>query len=90
MVLVLVAILGFAGAQPGVAEGRLRVSAHPVSVLDRIWDWLTGQGVLTRLWAEQGLGMDPDGSRATVPPTPSTHVGMTGKGDQGMGMDPNG
>jgi len=87
MVLTLAAVLGFAGVQPGAAAVRNRVPTGQAGTLERAWDWLAGwigghgqagSQDLARLWADEGMGLDPNGGHASV------------NGDAGYGLDPDG
>jgi hypothetical protein len=95
--LILAAALGLAGAQPGAARvsgrGKPRLVLPQPGRFESAWDWL-GRWVpgglpevpgLSRLWAADWGGLDPNGAKTTgTPPAP---VPTT---DMGPGIDPNG
>ncbi|HZF10593.1 MAG TPA: hypothetical protein VFE33_17545 [Thermoanaerobaculia bacterium] len=109
-VLVLALALGLAGAWPGVARasgrGEARVGAQQEGLLASAWQWLArwsgslpGAQSLSRLWAAEGPGLDPNGGHASTGPT--THVGpgldpdggrstVSPTTDMGPGLDPDG
>jgi hypothetical protein len=77
----LTAALGLAVAQPGAAQvsgrGATRLVLPRAGLLERAWDWLAGPGgvpgvrSLSRLWAGDYGGIDPNGAKPTgTPPAP--------------------
>ena len=109
-VLVLALALGLAGAWPGVARASGRgvapVGAPQEGLLASAWQWLArwsgnlpGAQSLSRLWAAEGLGIDPNGGHASTGPTTHAGLGIDPDGgrstvspttDAGLGLDPNG
>jgi hypothetical protein len=97
--LMLALVLALTLAQPGAAAGRSSLVARTQDngLFERAWGWLTGWWIgqdgrggqgLTRLWGEEGPGMDPDGKAAHLGTTRS--CGATVCTDMGPGMDPDG
>jgi hypothetical protein len=87
-------------------HGAARGGAPQEGVFAQAWDWIaqwwggvTGERGISRLWAAEGPGIDPDGSHASTNPTTQAGPGLDPDGgrtsvspmaDMGPGLDPNG
>ncbi len=87
--------IGLLSAVPaGALRGRAGARAEPSSLWERVYRWVTAElphgEALSRLWAKQGLGADPDGKPAGGTATAATGGLTSLQGDAGAGSDPNG
>lgn len=75
LLLVLILLLAAPAVQAAERATHKSPAAAIPGLIAQAWDFLT------RIWAENGCGLDPDG-RCVPEPTPET--------DNGCGLDPNG